>query len=136
MPFDCDLPSAVARRKKLKDERRAANREKHAALQKKSDDSKKITSVYGKKQRIEEYKERLLAAPVAETMIRKLIEIAQDNEHPGQMAALKMAIDRIVPASVFEEKKDGARTAIQITISGIGENNNMKAIEGEVLSGD
>ena len=134
MPFDCDLPKAVALRKKLKDERRAANRAKHEAMQKKESAKTAITTASGKKQRIEEYKERLLAAPVAETMIRKLIEIAQNDEHPGQMAALKMAIDRIVPSSVFEEKKDGARTAIQITISGIGES--MKAVEGEVIDGN
>ena len=50
----------------------------------------------------------------------KLIEIAQNDDHPGQMAALKMAVDRILPASVFEAKKDGSRVAVNITISGLG----------------
>jgi hypothetical protein len=81
-----------------------------------------IGTPLGNKQRIDEYKKRLLAAPVAETMIRKMIEIAQNDNHPGQMAALKMAIDRILPASAFEEKKGGGRTAITISISGIGDN--------------
>ena len=80
-----------------------------------------IGTVVGNKQRVEEYKNRLLAAPVAETMIRKLIEIAQNDDHPGQMAALKMAVDRILPASVFEAKKDGSRVAVNITISGLGD---------------
>lgn len=95
----------------------AANRDLQTALKAREP----IGTPIGNKQRVEEYKNRLLAAPVAETMIRKLIEIAQNDEHPGQMAALKMAVDRILPASVFEEKKGGTRTAITISISGIGE---------------
>jgi len=80
-----------------------------------------IGTPLGNKQRIDEYKKKLLAAPVAETMIRKMIEIAQNDNHPGQMAALKMAIDRILPASAFEAKAGGQRTAITISISGIGD---------------
>lgn len=96
----------------------AANRDLQTATMKAREP---IGTLIGNKQRVEEYKNRLLAAPVAETMIRKLIEIAQNDDHPGQMAALKMAVDRILPASVFEEKKGGTRTAITISISGIGE---------------
>lgn len=103
-----------------KAERRKENVATNKDLQTAMKAREPIGTSLGNKQRIDEYKKRLLAAPVAETMIRKMIEIAQNDEHPGQMAALKMAIDRILPASVFEEKKGGSRTAIQITISGIG----------------
>ena len=85
----------------------------------------------GNKQRIAEFKNRLLSATVGETMIRKLIEIAQDDDHPGQMAALKMAIDRIVPASIFEEKKDlHERPTIQISFSNIGQPKPIETIDG------
>jgi hypothetical protein len=31
------------------------------------------------------------------------------------MTAVKLCVDRILPVSMFEDKKDGARTAINIT---------------------
>ncbi len=37
------------------------------------------------------------------------------------MAALKMAMDRILPLSMFEKDAKGQRNAIQINITGIGE---------------
>jgi len=39
--------------------------------------------------RINEFKARLLATS-GDKVINKVIQIAQDDEHPGQMAALKM----------------------------------------------
>ncbi len=64
---------------------------------------------------------RLLLAEKADPLIKKTIDIALDDDHPGQMAAMKMCMDRLLPMSEFEARKDGARTAISITISGIGE---------------
>ena len=52
--------------------------------------------------------------------IQKVIEIALNDEHPGQMAALKMCIDRTLPISMFEKDKS-QRSAVSITITGIGE---------------
>ena len=51
---------------------------------------------------------------------QKVIEIALNDEHPGQMAALKMCIDRTLPISMFEKDKS-QRSAVSITISGLGE---------------
>ena len=76
----------------------------------------------GNKQRMTEFKERLLKSAVGTNIINKIIDIATDDTHVGQMAALKMCIDRILPMSLFEEKKGGGeRTAVTITIGGIGE---------------
>ncbi len=84
----------------------------------------------GNKQRIAEFKNRLLSATVGETMIRKLIEIAQNNDHPGQMAALKMCCDRIIPLSVFEDKKDmHERPTIQISFSGISDTKKADVVD-------
>lgn len=69
--------------------------------------------------RINEYKARLLAAPTANRIIDKLIQIANNDDHPGQMAAMKMAIDRILPSSVFEKDKEGNRPQITINVTGM-----------------
>lgn len=70
--------------------------------------------------RINEFKARLLATS-GDKVINKIIHIAQDDEHPGQMAALKMCMDRILPLSYFEkDKATGGRNAISITITGVG----------------
>jgi hypothetical protein len=50
----------------------------------------------------------------------KVIEIALNDEHPGQMAALKMCIDRTLPVSMFEKDKS-QRSAVTINITGLGE---------------
>lgn len=70
--------------------------------------------------RIAEFKQRLLGTS-GENVIKKIIEIGQTDGHPGQMAALKMAVDRILPLSLFEKDSKGQRNAIQINITGIGE---------------
>lgn len=70
--------------------------------------------------RIAEFKQRLLGTS-GSAVIEKIIEIGQTDGHPGQMAALKMAVDRILPLSLFEKDSKGQRNAIQINITGIGE---------------
>ena len=53
-------------------------------------------------------------------VITKIIEIAMNDEHPGQMAALKFAGERILPISAFEAAKQGGSTpTISINISGL-----------------
>ena len=70
--------------------------------------------------RINEFKARLLATS-GDNVINKIIEIAQNDEHPGQMAALKMCMARVLPLSYFEkDKATGGRSNVSITITGIG----------------
>lgn len=64
---------------------------------------------------------KLLLAGSADPLIKKAISIALDDEHPQQVTALKMCMDRLLPMNEFERKKDGSRTAITITISGISD---------------
>ena len=91
--------------------------------------------------RINEFKARLLATS-GESVINKIIDIAQNDEHPGQMAALKMCMDRVLPLSYFEkDKTTGGKSAVSITITGVngnttivgGEENNENVIDGEVV---
>ena len=70
--------------------------------------------------RINEFKARLLATS-GDKVINKIIQIAMDDEHQGQMAALKMCMDRVLPLSYFDkDKNNGGRSAVNITITGVG----------------
>lgn len=64
--------------------------------------------------RLVEFKQRLLGT-TGSTIIEKLIQIAQDDNHDGQMAAMKMCIERILPLSSFQEKGEG-KPMVQVTI--------------------
>jgi len=70
--------------------------------------------------RLAEFKQRLLGTS-GESVIKKIIEIGQTDGHPGQVAALKMCIDRILPLSMFEKDSRGQRNAVTINITGLGE---------------
>lgn len=69
--------------------------------------------------RINEFKARLLATS-GDAVITKIINIAQNDEHPGQMAALKMCMDRVLPLSYFEkDKMSNGKSSVSITITGV-----------------
>ena len=67
--------------------------------------------------RIKELKQMLVEGKGPD-VVKKVIDIALDDTHPGQMAALKMCMDRALPTSLFE-KTTAQRSAINITISGV-----------------
>ena len=79
----------------------------------------KVGRPIGDAGRIEEFKQRLLATGgtrILDTMIR----IALDDNHPGQMAAIKMSVDRMLPMSSFEAAKNGGSVPqISINITGL-----------------
>lgn len=79
--------------------------------------------------RIAEFKQRLLGT-AGDKVIQKIVEISQQDGHPGQIAALKMCVDRILPLSLFEKDKNGQRNAVTINITGIGE---AKVEEAEIV---
>ena len=70
-------------------------------------------------QRLKELKELMIRSG-GKDVAQKVIEIALNDDHPGQMAALKMCIDRTLPISMFEKDK-GQRSAVTINITGLGE---------------
>ena len=69
----------------------------------------------GNKQRMVEFKEQLLKAENGKQVIAKVLDIAMDDEHPNQAAALKMCMDRMLPTSMFEEEKKGDSFTISIS---------------------
>jgi hypothetical protein len=70
-------------------------------------------------QRIKELKELMIRSG-GKDVAEKVIQIALNDDHPGQMAALKMCMDRTLPIGMFEKDKN-QRSAINITITGLGE---------------
>jgi hypothetical protein len=80
----------------------------------------KIGRPIGDAGRIEEFKQRLLATG-GTRILDKMISIALDDDHPGQMAAIKMSIDRMLPMSTFEAAKNaGSTPQISINITSLG----------------
>ena len=69
-------------------------------------------------QRIKELKQMLIEGKGQE-VVQKVIQIALEDGHPGQMAALKLCMERALPVSMFE-KTAAQRAAVTINITGIG----------------
>ena len=64
---------------------------------------------------------KLLLDEKAEEVVKKVIEVALNDEHPVQGAALKMCIDRLLPISEFEKSSGGQRPTVTINIGGLNE---------------
>lgn len=120
---------ATAQRAKRKAAKREENKRIWAERHKKLEPLKPVgVSTKDDKRRIQELRNELLTAENGLMVVRKIIHKALDDEDKDQAAMLKLCADRIIPVSMFEDKKDGSRTAIQITISGI---NDAITIDGE-----
>lgn len=80
-------------------------------------------------QKVKELKELMLKSG-GKQVAQKVIDIALNDEHPGQMAALKMCMDRTLPISMFEKDR-AQRSAVTINITGIGEISQVNTIDAE-----
>jgi hypothetical protein len=80
-------------------------------------------------QRVKELKQMLIEGK-GQKVVQKVIDIALDDNHPSQMAALKMCMDRALPMSVFE-KTSAQRSAVTINITGLGQTPMPEIIEAE-----
>jgi len=70
-------------------------------------------------QKLNELK-RMLLDSSGSRVVQKVVDIALDDTHPSQMAAVKLCMERTLPVSMFEKDK-GHRSAVTINITGIGE---------------
>lgn len=102
--------------------KRGRGRPPKADLQAVKDRTKgKLGRPKGDSGRLQEFKERLLATG-GTRIIDKVVQIAMSDDHPGQMAALKLCLDRVLPISAFEAAKNaGSTPVVTINISGINE---------------
>lgn len=71
----------------------------------------------GDKAILDEYKMMMLVSPKSEKVLTKVFDIALNDEHPGQMAAMKLVMDRLVPAGAFDTSKNSAGQMPQISIN-------------------
>jgi hypothetical protein len=97
----------------------------------------KIGRPVGQAARIEEFKQQLIATN-GSVLISKLIQVALHDGNPGQMAALKMCVDRILPVSHFDKATNGNQSpTISINISGLT-NSTVSAVgsQGGVFAED
>ena len=71
---------------------------------------------------INEYKLRMLNSPKSSKVLEAIYDAALTDGHPGQTAAWKLIVDRIVPVSVFDTSKGaGGTPQISINISGLND---------------
>ena len=73
----------------------------------------------GEAAKIRELMARMLITN-GDRVLQKTIDIAMTDEHPNQMAAIKLLMDRALPTSYFEKDKAGGRPSINISITGVG----------------
>jgi hypothetical protein len=80
-------------------------------------------------QRVRELKD-LLINSAGVNVVQKTVQIALDDDHPAQMAALKLCMDRMLPVTLFE-KEGKQRSAVTINITGIGEVSQVDTVDAE-----
>lgn len=80
-------------------------------------DKRPVGRPRGDKAIMDEYKTRMLASPKSAKVLEKVYEVALTDGHPGQMAAMKLVLDRIVPASAFDVSRSGGAGVPQISIN-------------------
>ena len=85
-------------------------------------DKRSVGRPRGDKAIMDEYKLRMLNSPKSAKVLEKVYEVALSDGHPGQMAAMKLVLDRIVPASAFDVSKSaGGMPQISINITGLNQ---------------
>ena len=85
---------------------------------------------------INEYKARMLASPKSRKVLDAIFDAALDDEHKNQAAAWKLVMDRMLPLSYFEKDSAGGRSAVSITISGIGAGSVETDVSKEPIEGE
>ena len=85
---------------------------------------------------INEYKARMLASPKSRKVLDAIFDAALDDEHKNQAAAWKLVMDRMLPLSYFEKDSAGGRSAVSITISGIGAGSVETDVTKEPIEGE
>lgn len=78
----------------------------------------KPLSVRGERKKLSEYRQWLLTHKSTNTAMEKLLAIALDDDHSGQMQALKILSDRVMPISGFVAENQNSRPSVQINITG------------------
>ena len=91
----------------------------------------------GQEQIMKEYRMRMLRSPQSRKVLQSVFDVATDPEHKHWPAAMKMVMDRIVPASGFDENSlsGGGKPVITVNISGVP-GVNIGGTQEETIDGD
>ena len=116
--------------------KRKAGRPKKSLVQSKKEGNRnKVGRPKGDADAIKEYKARLLASPKSRKVLDSILNAALDDEHKNQAAAWKLLVDRLMPLSYFDkDKASGGRSAVNITITGVG--GEITPIGGEIIENE
>ena len=85
---------------------------------------------------INEYKARMLASPKSRKVLDSIFDAALNDDHKNQAAAWKLVMDRMLPLSYFEKDAASGRSAVNITISGLGGTVETEVEPSEPIDGE
>lgn len=85
----------------------------------------------GQLARIDEFKEMLFGTS-GDAIMTKLISIALNDSHAGQMSAMKMCVDRVLPLSHFDKAVGSGNQTPTISINISGLTNSTATITGDI----
>ena len=72
------------------------------------------------KAKLAKFKKGLLSNSMTPKVIDRCLSIALDDDHPGQIQAIRMIFDRVLPQSSFSASAGtGTQGAIQINFTGL-----------------
>lgn len=113
------LEGQIARRNAEKEEQ-AERRAKKKAKGLTHNDKKALPAMSRRAQaeRLHELKAKFLTNKRLEPLVTKLFDIAMDDDHDGQMQAIKLITDRILPTAGFSGEQNKS-SAVQINITGL-----------------
>ena len=116
--------------------KRKVGRPKKSLVQSKKEGNRnQVGRPKGDADAIKEYKARLLASPKSRKVLDSILNAALDDDHKNQAAAWKLLVDRLMPLSYFDkDKASGGRSAVNITITGVG--GEITPIGGEVIENE
>ena len=137
MSEDDTLTKQLAERKEVNLRKRSRGRPKKSEVKAKTTGSRgKVGRPKGDAGIINEYKARMLASPKSRKVLDAIFDAALDDEHKNQAAAWKLVMDRMLPLSYFEKDSAGGRSAVSITISGIGAGSVETDVTKEPIEGE
>lgn len=82
--------------------------------------------------KLHELKSRFLESKKLPSLINKVFEIAMDDEHDDQFQAIKLVMDKVLPATGFSQESKRGSAPVQINITGLQVETKEKEANREV----
>ena len=82
--------------------------------------------------KLHELKSRFLESKRLPSLINKVFEIAMDDEHDDQFQAIKLVMDKVLPAQGFSQESKRGSAPVQINITGLQVETKEKETNREV----